>query len=245
VANARKTAQNLAPVGAGHGRGCLTETRKQAARAGTTPKIGATTIAYFVKPARTPPRNRAESPKTIPKTVRKTVKTSNNGPHFRTVITYSSLFYAIGQGACQLGTTLAAVRVLCENGAVAAATIPGGQWRVPAAEGECPKREGPGRRGCQQMSGNVAKLKPKQEEAIIARLSKRTGGRRRPCRQNHIQNVVAMAERAGFRLLDVGTGGHSRGPPGPAVDHHAARVPGLGTLLRPSHGRWTFVAHQR
>src|ERR1017187_3900800 len=77
----------------GDGRaGCLTETRKAAARTGTTPKTGAPTIAYSVKPARTPPQNRAESPKTIPKTVRKTVETSNKGPNFRMVGAYATPF---------------------------------------------------------------------------------------------------------------------------------------------------------
>jgi len=40
------------------------------------------------------------------------------------------LFYSTGQVARQLGTTQATVRVLCENGLIAAETTPGGQWRV-------------------------------------------------------------------------------------------------------------------
>jgi excisionase family DNA binding protein len=52
------------------------------------------------------------------------------------------LFYSTGQVARQLDTTLATVRILCENGVVAAETTPGGQWRVPAAEVERLKRDG-------------------------------------------------------------------------------------------------------
>ena len=52
------------------------------------------------------------------------------------------LFYSTGQVARQLGTTAAVVRVLCENGLVAAETTPGGQWRVPASEVERLKRDG-------------------------------------------------------------------------------------------------------
>jgi excisionase family DNA binding protein len=52
------------------------------------------------------------------------------------------LFYATGQVARQLGTTLAAVRVLCENGVIAAETTVGGHWRVPASEVERLKRDG-------------------------------------------------------------------------------------------------------
>src|SRR5579863_9653492 len=52
------------------------------------------------------------------------------------------LFYSTGQVARQLGTTLAAVRVLCENRAIAAETTPGGHWRVAASEVERLKRDG-------------------------------------------------------------------------------------------------------
>jgi excisionase family DNA binding protein len=52
------------------------------------------------------------------------------------------LFYSTGQVARQLGTTLAAVRVLCENRVIAAETTPGGHWRVPASEVERLKRDG-------------------------------------------------------------------------------------------------------
>jgi excisionase family DNA binding protein len=52
------------------------------------------------------------------------------------------LFYSTGQVARQLGTTLAAVRILCENRAIAAETTPGGHWRVPASEVERLKRDG-------------------------------------------------------------------------------------------------------
>src|ERR1017187_6424397 len=53
-----------------------------------------------------------------------------------------ALFYSTGQVARQLGTTLATVRVLCENGAIASETTPGGHWRVPASEVERLKRDG-------------------------------------------------------------------------------------------------------
>jgi len=52
------------------------------------------------------------------------------------------LFYSTGQVARQLGTTLAAIRVLCEDRVIAAETTPGGHWRVPASEVERLKRDG-------------------------------------------------------------------------------------------------------
>jgi hypothetical protein len=52
------------------------------------------------------------------------------------------LFYSTGQVARQLGTTLAAVRILCENRVIAAETTPGGQLRVSASEVERLKRDG-------------------------------------------------------------------------------------------------------
>jgi excisionase family DNA binding protein len=52
------------------------------------------------------------------------------------------LFYSTGQVARQLGTTQAAVRLLCENRVIPAETTSGGQWRVPAAEVERLEREG-------------------------------------------------------------------------------------------------------
>src|SRR5258707_13179526 len=52
------------------------------------------------------------------------------------------LFYSTGQVARQLGTTLATIRILCETGAIAAETTPGGHWRVPASEVERLKRDG-------------------------------------------------------------------------------------------------------
>src|ERR1035437_10342310 len=52
------------------------------------------------------------------------------------------LFYSTGQVARQLGTTLAAVRILCENRVIAAETPPGGRLRVPASEVERLKRDG-------------------------------------------------------------------------------------------------------
>src|ERR1035437_6369776 len=52
------------------------------------------------------------------------------------------LFYSTGQVARQLGTTLAAIRILCENRVIAAETTPGGHWRVPASEVERLQRDG-------------------------------------------------------------------------------------------------------
>jgi hypothetical protein len=52
------------------------------------------------------------------------------------------LFYSTGQVARQLGTTLAAIRVLCENRVIAAETTPGGHLRVPASEVGRLKRDG-------------------------------------------------------------------------------------------------------
>ena len=56
--------------------------------------------------------------------------------------TMQRLFYSTGQVARQLGTTPAAIRLLCENRLIAAETSPGGQWRVPASEVERLKRDG-------------------------------------------------------------------------------------------------------
>src|ERR1019366_6481872 len=52
------------------------------------------------------------------------------------------LFYSTGQVARQLGTTLATIRILCENRVLAAETTPGGHWRIPASEVERLKRDG-------------------------------------------------------------------------------------------------------
>src|ERR1035437_538879 len=52
------------------------------------------------------------------------------------------LFYSTGQVARQLGTTLATIRILGENRAIAAETTPGGHWRVPASEVERLQRDG-------------------------------------------------------------------------------------------------------
>src|SRR5260370_21649703 len=52
------------------------------------------------------------------------------------------LFYSTGQVARELGTPLAAIRVLRENRVIAAETTPGGHWRVPAPEVERLKRDG-------------------------------------------------------------------------------------------------------
>src|ERR1019366_2248316 len=64
----------------------------EAARAVTTPKTGAPTVAHFAKPARKQRRERAGNPNTIRKTARKTVKPLNKGPNFRMVDTYGTPF---------------------------------------------------------------------------------------------------------------------------------------------------------
>ena len=61
-----------------------------AACAVTTAKTSVPTVAHFAKPARIPPRKRAESPKTIPKTVRKIVKESNNRQNLHMVAAYAT-----------------------------------------------------------------------------------------------------------------------------------------------------------
>ena len=53
------------------------------------------------------------------------------------------LFYSTGQVARQLGTTPAAVRLLCETGAIAAEMTPGGQWRVSRRGSRAPQTRGP------------------------------------------------------------------------------------------------------
>jgi hypothetical protein len=53
-----------------------------------------------------------------------------------------ALFYSTGQVARELGTTQAAIRVLCEKRLIAAETSPGGHWRIPASEVERLKRDG-------------------------------------------------------------------------------------------------------
>ena len=52
------------------------------------------------------------------------------------------LFYSTGQVARQLGITLATVRLLCENGVIAAETTPGGHLRIPESEVKRLKRDG-------------------------------------------------------------------------------------------------------
>src|ERR1019366_10275811 len=56
------------------------------------PETSPQTVAHFAKPARTPRRKRAESPKTIRKTARRTVKTLNKGSNFRMFDTYGTSF---------------------------------------------------------------------------------------------------------------------------------------------------------
>src|ERR1035437_507199 len=52
------------------------------------------------------------------------------------------LFYSTGQVARQLGTTLATIRILCENRVLASETTPGGHGRVPASEVDRLHRDG-------------------------------------------------------------------------------------------------------
>ncbi len=52
------------------------------------------------------------------------------------------LFYSTGQVARELGTTQAAIRVLCESGVMASDTTPGGHIRIPESEVKRFKRDG-------------------------------------------------------------------------------------------------------
>lgn len=52
------------------------------------------------------------------------------------------LFYSTGQAAKELSVTMARVRALCQCGAIAAETTPGGQLRIPVAEVDRLKRDG-------------------------------------------------------------------------------------------------------
>ena len=92
------------------------------------------------------------------------------------------LFYSTGQVARQLGTTLAAIRVLCENRVIAAETTPGGHLRVPASEVERIKREGlppiprplptesasPARNGTAGRHGHLELLAEPSDEVVSA-----------------------------------------------------------------------------
>src|ERR1035438_10221941 len=92
------------------------------------------------------------------------------------------LFYSTGQVARQLGTTLAAVRILCENRVIAAETTPGGQLRVPASEVERLKRDGlppiprplptenapPARNGTDGRHGHPERLAEPSDEVVSA-----------------------------------------------------------------------------
>lgn len=53
-----------------------------------------------------------------------------------------ALFYSTGQVARELGTTQAAIRVLCESGVMASETTPGGHMRIPDSEVKRFKRDG-------------------------------------------------------------------------------------------------------
>src|ERR1017187_5552247 len=92
------------------------------------------------------------------------------------------LFYSTGQAARQLGTTLAVIRLLCENRVIAAETTPGGHLRVPASEVERLKREGlppiprplptesapPARNGTGGRHGHLALLPEPSDDVVSA-----------------------------------------------------------------------------
>lgn len=82
-------------------------------------------------------------------------------------------------------------------------------------------------RGCEEMSGNVTKVRPKQEQALLALLSNRNVEKRRPRRQNRTQDVVSMAERTGVRqrLSEAAPGGirASHSAPAPSVRRSSFR----------------------
>ncbi len=54
----------------------------------------------------------------------------------------TSLYFTTGQAAHQLSASQAQIRALCESGAVASESTPGGQFRIPAGEIERLKRAG-------------------------------------------------------------------------------------------------------
>ena len=92
------------------------------------------------------------------------------------------LFYSTGQAARELGTSLALIRILCENRAIAAETTPGGHWRLPAAVVERLKRDGlpqiprplptesapPARNGTADRDGHTQHLAEPSDEVVSA-----------------------------------------------------------------------------
>ena len=92
------------------------------------------------------------------------------------------LFYSTGQAARELGTSLALIRILCENRAIAAETPPGGHWRLPAAVVERLKRDGlpqiprplptestpPARNGTADRDGHTQHLAEPSDEVVSA-----------------------------------------------------------------------------
>ena len=92
------------------------------------------------------------------------------------------LFYSTGQAARELGTSLALIRILCENRAIAAETTPGGHWRLPAAVVERLKRDGlpqiprplptqsapPARNGTADRDGHTQHLAKPSDEVVSA-----------------------------------------------------------------------------
>jgi excisionase family DNA binding protein len=66
----------------------------------------------------------------------------NKCTDFRIFRHMQPLFYSTGQVARELGTTQAAVRVLCETGAMASETTIGGHLRIPESEVKRFKRDG-------------------------------------------------------------------------------------------------------
>lgn len=66
----------------------------------------------------------------------------NNRTYFRIFRHMQPLFYSTGQAARELGTTQAAIRILCETGAMVSEVTSGGHLRIPEAEVKRFKRDG-------------------------------------------------------------------------------------------------------
>ena len=135
----------------------------------------------FAKPARIPPRNRAESPKTIPKTVWKTVKASNNRPSLHMVGAYAT---AVSSPLTQGRTSLA---------------LP---WR-PSASGNVPaktRRNGTPPRPHETLAPTPCAEKTRYT-APIGGLSGRITGRQRNENRGCATNVPQVWPKRGLSVV--------------------------------------------
>ena len=55
-------------------------------------------------------------------------------------------------------------------------------------------------------------------------------------------DCAATEDRPPSGLLDAGAANHTGHPARPAMDHHSAGLPGMGTELRNGGSRWTSVS---